>query len=186
LKGVDAMGEEQCSLNDRLGEFVRLLTEHDRSMLLFILSLVPNWNDAEEIQQEANVKLWQGFDKFQLGSDFGAWARTIAWYEVLTFRERKQREWLRTSQKFLDLVAADAELVLDQGGERPKALADCVKQLSAFSRELLRLHYTVGRKVRDIALEVRSTPDAVYKALQRARSELRHCIDRKLSGGEEA
>lgn len=180
------MDDQQSSSTDRLGEFVRLLTEHDRSMLLFILSLVPNWSDAEEIQQEANVKLWQGFDKFQLGSDFGAWARTIAWYEVLTFRERKQRQWHRTSQKFLDVVAAEAERAVGQVEDRPKALADCVKQLSAFSRELLRLHYTVGRKVRDIALEVRSTPDAVYKALQRARIELRHCIDSKLRGEEEA
>ena len=64
------MSDEQSPASDRLGEFVRLLTEHDRGVLLFILSLVPNWTDAEEIQQETNVKLWQGFGKFQLGSDF--------------------------------------------------------------------------------------------------------------------
>lgn len=175
------MGDEQSPPQDRLDEFVRLLTEHDRGILLFILSLVPNWTDAEEIQQETNVKLWRGFGKFQLGSDFGAWARTIAWYEVLTFRERGQREWLRTSQRFLELVAAEAEVVADQGNARPTVLAECVGELSAFNRELVRLHYTVGQKVKDIAREVRSTPDAVYKSLQRARIELRHCVERKLS-----
>ena len=180
------MGDEQSPPNDRLDEFVRLLTEHDRGILLFILSLVPNWTDAEEIQQETNVKLWQGFGKFQLGSDFGAWARTIAWYEVLTFRERGQREWLRTSQRFLELVAAEAEVAVDQGKACQTALAECVEELSAFSRELVRLHYTMGRKIKDIARELRSTPDAVYKALQRARIELRHCMDRKLSEGEGA
>ena len=105
---------------------------------------------------------------------------------MLTFRERKQRQWLRTSDKFLESVAAEAEVAVDRGATRPEALAECVEQLSAFSRELLRLHYTVGRKIRDIAHEVRSTPDAVYKALQRARVELRHCMDRKLGEGEEA
>jgi RNA polymerase sigma-70 factor, ECF subfamily len=176
---------DQTPQDDRLDTFVRLFTEHDRGILLFILSLVPNWTDAEEIQQETNVKLWQGFSKFQPGTDFGAWARTIAWYEILTFRERKQREWLRTSQVFLESVAAEADAVADAAKARPKALAECVEQLSKFSRELLRLHYTAGQKVRDIAREVRSTPDAIYKALQRARVELRHCMDRKFGSEEE-
>jgi RNA polymerase sigma-70 factor, ECF subfamily len=180
------MSDEQSSNSDRLDAFVRLLTEHDRETLLFVLSLVPNWTDAEEIQQETNVKLWQGFDRFELGSDFGAWARTVAWYEVLTFRERKQREWLRTSQRFLDSVAAEVEAASDQAKTRPKALVECMEQLGAFSRELLRLHYTVGRRVRDIARELQSTPDGIYKALQRARAELRQCMDRKLSEGEKA
>jgi RNA polymerase sigma-70 factor, ECF subfamily len=66
------MGDQQSALNDRLEEFARLFSKHDRSIFLLILSLVPNWADAEEVQQETNVKLWQEFDKFQLGSDFGA------------------------------------------------------------------------------------------------------------------
>lgn len=179
------MGNEQPTAVDRSAEFVRLLTEHDRGTLLFILSLVPNWTDAEEIQQETNVKLWQGFAKFQSGSDFGAWARTVAWYEVLSFRERKQRQWLRTSQDFLELVAAEAETdaASERTVSRQEALADCVERLSAFSRELLRLHYTVGWKAREIAHKMRSTPDAVYKALQRARLELRHCMDRPSDRG---
>ena len=181
------MGNGQSSANDRLDEFVRLLTEHDRGVLLFILSLVPSWADAEEIRQETNVKLWQEFGKFQSGSDFGAWARTIAWYEVLTFRERGQRERLRMSQRFLELVAAEAEMAVDrvdQGKARQTTLVECVEELSASNRELVRLHYTVGRKIRDIARELRSTPDSVYKALQRARIELRHCVERKLSERE--
>jgi RNA polymerase sigma-70 factor, ECF subfamily len=182
--GIVAMNDEQSPTDGRSIEFVRLLTQHDRNILLFILSLVPNWTDAEEIQQETNVKLWQEFGKFRLGSDFGAWARTIARYEVLTFRERSRREWLRTSPRFLELVAAEAEATADRPVARQAALAECVEQLSAFGRELLRLHYTLGWKVREIAEKLRSTSDAVYKALQRVRVELRQCIDRKLGDGE--
>jgi RNA polymerase sigma-70 factor, ECF subfamily len=178
------MDAERSLANDRSTEFVRLLTQHDRSVLLFILSLVPNWTDAEELQQETNVKLWQEFGKFRLGSDFGAWARTIAWYEVLTFRERNRRQWLRTSPKFLESVAAEVEATADQTGTRQAALAECVEQLSAFGRELLRLHYTMGWKVRDIAQKLRFSSAAVYKALQRVRVELRQCMDHKLNDGE--
>jgi RNA polymerase sigma-70 factor, ECF subfamily len=175
------MGIDSPPANDRLTEFVRLLTRHDRSIMLFILSLVPNWTDAEEIQQETNVKLWLEFGKFRAGSDFGAWARTIAWYEVLTFRERNRRQWLLTSAEFLESVAAEAAATADSAEPRQKALAECVEQLSTFSRELLRLHYTMGLKVKVIAQKLRSTSDAVYKALQRLRVELRQCIDHKLN-----
>ena len=59
------MDNGQPSGADRQDEFVRLLAGHDRAIMLFILSLVPNWADAEEIRQETSVKLWQEFSKFR-------------------------------------------------------------------------------------------------------------------------
>jgi RNA polymerase sigma-70 factor (ECF subfamily) len=174
------MNDKQSLASERLDEFVRMLTEHDRGVLLFILSLVPNWADAEEIRQETNLRLWQEFDKFQSGSDFGKWARTIARYQVLAFNKRKQRHGLDMDRQTVDLVAANVAVVVAQGKTRSAALAECVEELRPISRELVRLYYTVGRKINDIASELRSTSDAVYKALQRARLELRRCVEHKL------
>jgi RNA polymerase sigma-70 factor (ECF subfamily) len=180
------MDSGQTANADRLDEFVRLLAEHDRGILLFILSLVPNWADAEEIRQETSVKLWREFGKFELESDFGKWARTIARYEVLTFRTRRQRDLARMSEGSIDLVATEVEAVFEKAKARQAAMAECVEELSAFRRELVRLHYTLGRTVRDIAAELRCMPDALYKTLQRTRVELRRCVDRKVGEGEEA
>jgi RNA polymerase sigma-70 factor (ECF subfamily) len=178
--------DENRSTPNRVDEFVRLLGEHDRRLSLFILSLVPNWSDAEEIRQETNAKLWQEYGKFRSGSDFGAWARTIAWYEVLKYRERKHRNKQHASQAFLDLVAAKLATVVDQDDSRTIALAECVDELGSYQRELVRLYYTVGCTIKDIAHKLRSSPDAIYKALQRARVDLRECTDRKLNRGERA
>lgn len=176
------MGNEQLSTNDRrdVNEFTRLLAEQERGILLFILSLVPNWTDADEILQETNIKLWQEFDRFQPGSDFGKWARTVARYQVLAYIKREQRDRLRMSQQSMDLVAAKVAVVVEQGNTRPVMLAECVEELSSFSRELVRLHYTAGQKMRDIAHVLKCTVDAANKALQRTRLELRQCVDRKL------
>lgn len=38
-------------------EFVRLLTQHQRRVYAYILGIVPNWNDADEILQETNIRL---------------------------------------------------------------------------------------------------------------------------------
>jgi RNA polymerase sigma-70 factor (ECF subfamily) len=180
------MADITPTANDRSEKFISLLTEHDRGILLFILSQVPNWADAEEIRQETTLRLWQQFDQFQLGSDFGKWARTIARYQVLTFKKRTQRDWLRMDQHAIDLVAAKVAVVAERETTRPVALAECVKELNPFGRELLRLYYTVGRKTTEIAQELNSTAEAVYKALQRVRLQLRHCVDGKLNEREDA
>lgn len=174
------------SASDRSAEFVRLLSEHDRSIFLMILSLVPHWADAEEIRQETNVRLWLEFERFEPGTDFGAWARTVARYQVLAFFERTHRDRLRLGRPLADLVAADVEATVDQAKSRQTVLAECVEELGEMGRELVRLHYTVGRKIIEIARDLGRTPDAVYKTLQRARTDLRRCVDRKLGEGEKS
>jgi RNA polymerase sigma-70 factor, ECF subfamily len=180
------MSHEQDLANDPrdVNEFTRLLAEHERGVLLFILSLIPNWGDAEEILQETNIKLWLEFGKFQPGSNFGKWARTIARYQTLAFAKREQRERLRMSTQDMDSMAADVAVTLDQEKTRPALLTKCVEELSPFGRELVRLYYAVGEKIEVIANELNCTPGAAYKSLQRTRIELRQCVDRKLREAE--
>jgi DNA-directed RNA polymerase specialized sigma24 family protein len=40
-------------------QFIRLMTKHERLVYGYILSLVPNWADADEILQETNIRLWE-------------------------------------------------------------------------------------------------------------------------------
>ena len=40
----------------------------------YVLSLVHNWIDADDIVQDVAVRLWQRFDDFMPDADFGAWA----------------------------------------------------------------------------------------------------------------
>jgi RNA polymerase sigma-70 factor, ECF subfamily len=179
--GTNRMGEWQFTTDDGrdVNEFTCLLAKHEQGVFLFILSLVPNWNDAEEIQQEVNIKLWQEFGKFQLGSDFGKWARTIARYQTLTFVKREQRERLRLSRQCVEAVAAKTAAVAEDDAGRSTMVAMCVEELGQFGRKLIQLHYGAGRKIRDIAADLKCTVDAANKALQRARLEIRQCLDRK-------
>src|SRR5689334_17416818 len=87
--------------------FVRLLTQHERRVYAFILSLVPSWHDADEILQETNVRLWTEFERFEPGSDFCAWACAIAKYQVLTHRKQQARQRVRFTDEFLDVVAEE-------------------------------------------------------------------------------
>ena len=56
--------------DERTREYLRLLGQHERRLLGFILSLVPNWADADDIAQEVKIRLWEQFDKYDPAKDF--------------------------------------------------------------------------------------------------------------------
>jgi RNA polymerase sigma-70 factor (ECF subfamily) len=166
---------------DRLdaAQFVRLLTLSERRVYAFILSLVPNWADADEILQETNVRLWNEFEKFTPGTDFGAWACTIARYQVLTFRKRRSRERVQFTDEFLDVVAREAQAD-DDTAARHHALARCVDDLTPQHRDLLKAFYEPGAAGAEVAARFNRSLDALYKALSRVRRLLHDCVVRRM------
>jgi RNA polymerase sigma-70 factor (ECF subfamily) len=156
------------------------LTQNERSVYAYILTLVPHFNDADEIQQETNLRLWEEFEKYEPGSDFGAWARKVAYYQVLTFRKRAGRRPGSLSETFLEDVAEELEAPSELADAERAALAACLQKLSAQSQELLRLCYAPGAKIKDVARQLGRPVTAVYQALTRSRSALYECIEQTL------
>jgi RNA polymerase sigma-70 factor, ECF subfamily len=162
-------------------QFVRLITKYERLVYGYILGLVPNWADADEILQETNVRLWEEFDKFVPGTNFAAWAIRVAHFQVLTWRKAVSRSRLVFDQRVIDGLAAETYWTDEAFEARQQALGDCVSELPATSRELLRHCYVQGSKIKDTAVRLNRSPTAVYKALERIRTTLHSCIERKLA-----
>jgi len=161
-------------------QFIRLMTAHERLVYGYILSLVPNWADADEILQETNIRLWEEFDKFVLGTNFAAWAIRVAHFQVLTWRKKVSRSRLVFDQRVVDAIAAEPSWTDDAFEARQQALGECVSKLPDSHRELLRNCYVRGTKIKDVAQRLNRTPASVYKALERIRETLHSCIQRKL------
>jgi RNA polymerase sigma-70 factor (ECF subfamily) len=166
---------------DRVDEFVRLLGQNQRRLFLYVLSLVPRWNDAEEIIQETNLVLWREFGQFQPGTNFAAWACKVAFHQVLAWRKRRQRDRLEFSPAFLEAVADEMTAAADVLDERAHALAGCIDRLPPGQRDLLRLRYTDGLAIEAIARQVDRTVEAVYRALSRIRQALHQCVSQRLA-----
>ena len=165
---------------ERVEAFVRLLGQNQRRLFLYLMSLAPDYNDAEEIMQETNLVLWREFDQFQLGTNFAAWACKVAFHQVLAWRKRKQRDRLEFSPAFLETVAEEASSRLDELESRTQALARCMEQLPAAQRQLLHLRYTEASSIEAMAGQLNRTVDAVYRALSRIRQALHECVTRAL------
>jgi RNA polymerase sigma-70 factor (ECF subfamily) len=160
-------------------EFARLFSRNARRIYGFIMTLVFNHHDAEEVFQNTNVVLWNKFADFQPGSNFFAWASRIAYYEVLSLMKQQRRS--RTfSDETLELLANEAVALSDQSTERYEALEECLARLNAPDRELLQERYYFQRPPKQIAASQSKSVHAIYRALSRIHNLLLNCVQRNL------
>lgn len=167
----------------KVSQFVRLLAQHERRVYGYILALVGNFADADDLQQEVNVRLWESFDRFEPGTDFGAWACTVARYQVMAFLKATAGAKVRCSQAVIDRIAdelatASASESVD---DRAIALEQCLREVSPFNQKLLRRVYGHAEPIHAIGKELGKSSDALYKAVQRARRFLFDCVRARMS-----
>jgi RNA polymerase sigma-70 factor, ECF subfamily len=163
----------------RLDEFVRLYTQHQRRVYIYLLSLVHSVADAEELLQETAFILWKKFDEFLPDTNFGAWACRVAYLEAAKFRQRHKGE-LPLSPQFLERIAQRSAEVSALLELRADVFNYCMDRLSELDRQLITRRYTPGGRVQTIAAELNRPPRSVSKSLARIRRTLLECVDRRL------
>jgi RNA polymerase sigma-70 factor, ECF subfamily len=172
--------EDESSRSDETEEFLRLYSRHDRSIYAYILALEPHWADADDLAQETRLRLWQQFDKYESGSDFGAWARSIAYYLVLSHRNKASRSRLRFGQAFFESVAAECAAIPDLLISRQDAMMRCLEKLDQARRTLIEECYGSEQTLREMADRLGRSYDATRKAVYRAQHALADCIELEL------
>ena len=108
-------------------DFVELFVAHERRILSFVASLLPNLADAEDVLQEVSRVLWEKFDEFQPGTSFSAWAFQIAKLKVLEHRRRQSRQRVIFSGETLERLAVDAAKLSEESELRHRTLDDCLR-----------------------------------------------------------
>ncbi|HRS72819.1 MAG TPA: hypothetical protein P5175_13345, partial [Anaerohalosphaeraceae bacterium] len=56
--------QDRTARDAKAGEFVSLLTAQQTRIYAYILSLVPNFSDADDILQDTTKIMWERFDDF--------------------------------------------------------------------------------------------------------------------------
>lgn len=162
-------------------EFVQLFSRNQRRLFLHILALVGNPDDAEEILQETNVVIWSKYSQFKLGTNFVAWAFTIAKFEVLVFRDKRRTSKLRFSDDLINVIADESEQTQDDLDMRRTALQECLKKLRPQDRELIELRYEPGNRGNTVADTIGRPTNSVYQSFSRIRKTLFECVTRRLA-----
>ena len=169
------------SIDESRRQFVRLLTQHQRRVYGYILKLVVNWNDADEILQETNLRLWEEFDRFEPGTDFAAWGIRVAHYQILTWRKKRDRSRLVFDEQAIQAISVEHGGCVSPLASRETALLACLEQLTTRNRDLINRCYAGKHTIRRVAEELNRSAVSVYKSVQRIRLTLHHCIEQRLS-----
>lgn len=165
--------------DERRDEFTQLLCQYERQIFSFILALVWNMHDSEDLCQQTIMTLWDKFDDFQQGTNFPRWACSVARLVVLDFQRKRRRQ-------NVSLTADTAALLADEHSAASAAdlirstdmLVDCMKQLSPTDQQLVDLRYSDDRPITTIAKELDRPAQSIYNSLFRIRRLLFDCMRR--------
>jgi RNA polymerase sigma-70 factor (ECF subfamily) len=162
-------------------KFLQLLMGNDKRIYSFILSLVPNKSDADDLMQEATSLMWRKFSEFEPGSDFVAWGMKFAHNCILNFRKKKARSKLVFKGEIMELLEKESHSMVDKIDHRMSALQDCINKLPPKEARLIHMHYREGIQVKDLAPRVGFSIHQIYRALIRIHGILLRCIRRTVA-----
>ena len=160
--------------------FVRLYSEHEPQIRAYLRSLLPSWQDVNEVIQNVAVVLWRKFDQFDLNTKFMKWVCVVARFEVLAYRRSKARHRLDYTDKVFDLMADEAVNEIAERKQELHALEQCLSTLPSNQNNLLSLAYTEGVKTKDVAQDLGVSPGSLYEKLNRIRKSLMRCIRQRI------
>lgn len=163
-------------------EFVTELTRHQRQLHAFILTMVWDFEEADDLLQETNLALWRKADEFDATRDFLPWAMQFARFQVKAWLKRRQRVPPAFNDAAIDRLMHRSIDAAAQDDARRSALEDCLQRLPDAQRRLLAKRYSPDVSVAEMAREQGMNPAALSQALRRIRIALLTCIERKLSG----
>ena len=161
-------------------DFVREVSRGQRRLYAFILTLLRSPADAEDVLQETNLVLWRKSGEFTPGTDFMAWALSVARFQVMAHLKRRQRTREHFDPELIAQLAEEAADRLQPFDDRRRALLHCLDRLDPQRRAWIAERYQPGGSVQALAERVGRTPKAMSEALGRIRDGLLRCIEQTL------
>lgn len=154
-------------------EFIRnVIDRYSNTVFRVSYQYVRNRQDAEDVLQEVFVALvsYLAHAEFQSDEHVKAWLIRVAINKSINVYKgnarRKKNEQTSLQDVRLDPQFDDLEYILSQ--------------LSPIDREIIYLRYYEGYSAREISAIVEMKEDAVFKRLQRARSQLKEFISEEV------
>jgi RNA polymerase sigma-70 factor (ECF subfamily) len=159
---------------------LKLITSSQRILYGYIYSLLGSRDAADEVLQETNAVLCDKIDEFDGRAKFSTWACRIAYFEVLAYRKRTNRDRLRfVDADLLDGLGAAALDAAEDADSRLPLLRACLDELPAHSRTLIEGRYEPGASVQSMSQHLGRSAAGVRVGLHRIRKLLLKCIERK-------
>lgn len=164
----------------KAGIFNKLLMASDKKIYVYILTLVPNRSDADDIMQEVVTTMWRRYDEFIEGKDFAAWGIGIARNKIFENVKKKTRSKVIFNDELLKLIEEETMPLLKETDQVFEHLQNCVNKLEEKDRMIIGMRYSQDCSVGVIADQIGKSLKSAYRLLSRINSILYRCVKRNL------
>lgn len=177
---------EQCQAGDRQA-FEDLFYLYRDDVFRFAYLVVRDASLAQDVVQEAFLKVFRSINKFQFRSSFKSWLYRVAVNEAITIlRRRRVKEELEPvpdANRGRDAAQATREWQPEEAvleSEERRLLRWAIGQLDPVHRSVVVLKYFDEFSDTEIAAVIGCPPGTVKSRLHRARELLRNAMARQM------
>ena len=168
----------------RESDFVKLLMEHRAMLHSFVYAVTRDPHTTEDVLQEVSVVLWAKFSEFEEGTNFGAWARSVAYREILAARRSEMRAHRHFDEACAQSILAAYERrshQVDTTTHR-EALRQCLSLIGGDLRKVIHWRYALHLNSREIARRLARSAQAIDALVYRGKKLLSDCVRGRLEG----
>jgi RNA polymerase sigma-70 factor (ECF subfamily) len=161
------------------GLFLELFLKNQSALYAFLISRGIPESHADDVLQNIATVLWEKFGTFTPGTNFRAWAFSIAKIEILHYRDRWQAEsrTLRLDEQTLERLETLQVQEQDKIAEyRKEVLSKCLQKLDQQAQKLIQLRYGDSIPFEELANRMAMSNTAVRIRICRIRQWLRGCV----------
>ncbi len=166
---------------DKHQVFFQLFTRNQGYIYSYILALIPQSNEVDDIFQEVAASLWEHFSDYKLGTDFTAWGLRIARNKVIDYIRKSKRSPICYSEATVRLISNYHSKQMQGKDHRIKILENCVSRLPSNDRRLVQLKYSQKITTKALSERIGRSVNGLYKSLSRIHYFLYKCIQRTLA-----
>lgn len=156
-------------------------TQAQPAVAAFISSMVPNFQDSDDILQSVAITIVKKFDQYERDKPFVSWSIGIARKEILKFRRKCAKDPCVLDDELIGRIATTYQKEFSRLDEIKKALNHCIQKVQGRWRQILEMRYIRGMKPTRIAQQLGMSVNAVFISLHRARVTLKKCINRQIA-----
>lgn len=160
-------------------EYLALFVKHNHHLFNFIMTLVPNFSDAEDILQESAQIMWKKFETYEKDTNFLAWARTIIRFKVLNYYRTVKKEY-RLDEDIVEKLSTAQQEASKHSNKHKAALTGCLSKLPPVDQNLIKLRFYERVSVKDIAKRTNQSVHTLYKRISAVYVLLQNCIHKTL------
>lgn len=160
-------------------EYAYFVKKYSQQVLDFTVRMVSCMADAEELAQNAFIKAFNKFEKFEQRASFLTWVSRIAYNESINHLRRRKLHYVEIDE----VPVADCNMLDDElstgNEERIKLMEEALDNLPPDERMLVHLYYYEDKPLNEIAYVMDAEPNSLAVRLHRIRKKLLITIKQK-------